>query len=566
MINRLKKIFIEKNIDGYIVPKNDEFFSEYAYPDRLKIISNFTGSYGLAILLANKNYLFVDGRYTIQAKKQSGNHFRIYQIPNTTPKIILSKLDKCLNLGFDPKLFTNESLKKIISPNHKLVPIQENLIDKICTFQKLKKTKNFYTLNNKIAGESSLSKINRLFNLLKKRKIDNLFISAPENVAWLLNLRGWDNPFSPVPNCKIILTANKEIYFFSNGNKIKNIKNKLFYKKLKFYKFANFFEVITKIKGTNFCIDRYTCSIFNENVIKSNFIIRSKNDPCYYLKSIKNKNEIENMKKAHIYDGVALTKFLFWAKKRSPKSLNELKIEKKLESFRKKNNKYLYPSFSTIAGSGPNGAIIHYRANKLSNRTLKKNDLLLCDSGGQYKYGTTDVTRTISFGKPSKYIKNIFTRVLKGHIAVVTTNLSKTNKGSVIDKKARKWLKEINLDYPHGTGHGVGFFLNVHEGPQSISKFNNVPLKKGMIVSNEPGYYKENKFGIRIENLIYILEKKNKLIFENLTYAPIDKDLIDFSILNKKEKIYLFKYNLDVYSKLSNYLNKNEKIWLQNLI
>ena len=226
----------------------------------------------------------------------------------------------------------------------------------------------------------------------------------------------------------------------------------------------------------------------------------------------------------------------------------------------------MYPSFNTIAGLGPNAAIIHYRANKLSNRNLKKNDLLLCDSGGQYKYGTTDVTRTISFGKPSKYIKNIFTRVLKGHIAVVTTDLNKINKGSIIDKRARKWLREINLDYAHGTGHGVGFFLNVHEGPQSISKFNNVPLEKGMIISNEPGYYKENKFGIRIENLIYILEKKNKLYFENLTYAPIDKDLIDFSLLNKKEKKYLCKYNFDTYTKLSNYLNKNEKIWLQNLI
>ena len=566
MINKLKALFIEKNIDGYIVPKNDEFFSEYAYPDRLKVISNFSGSYGLAILLVNKNYLFVDGRYTIQAKKQSGNHFKIYQIPNLTPKTILSKLDKCLNLGFDPKLFTNESLKKIISPNHKLVPIQENLIDKICPAQKLKKTKYFYALSNKIVGESPLSKINRLFKLIKKRKIDNLFISAAENVAWLLNLRGWDNPYSPVPNCKIILTANKEIYFFSDTNKIKNIKNKLFYKNLKFYKFNNFFEVITKIKGTNFCIDKYTCSIFNENIIKSKFLIRSENDPCYYLKSIKNKNEIENMKKAHIYDGVALTKFLFWAKKRGPKGLDELNVEKKLESFRKKNNKYLYPSFSTIAGLGSNGAIIHYRANKISNRTLKKNDLLLCDSGGQYKYGTTDVTRTISFGNPSKYIKNIFTRVLKGHIAVVTTDLSKINTGSIIDKRARKWLKEINLDYAHGTGHGVGFFLNVHEGPQSISKFNNVPLEKGMIVSNEPGYYKENKFGIRIENLIYISEEKNKLFFKNLTYAPIDKDLIDFSLLNKKEKRYLFKYNLDIYSKLSNYLKKNEKIWLKNLI
>ena len=191
---------------------------------------------------------------------------------------------------------------------------------------------------------------------------------------------------------------------------------------------------------------------------------------------------------------------------------------------------------------------------------------MLCDSGGQYKYGTTDVTRTICFNKPSNFIKNIYTRVLKGHIAVATTNLKKIKRGSEIDKRARKSLKDINLDYAHGTGHGVGFFLNVHEGPQAISKYNNVTLKKGMILSNEPGYYKENKFGIRIENLIYISEENNKLQFKNLTLAPVEKDLIDFSLLNKLEKNYLFKYNLEIYSNLSKYLNKKEKIWLQNLI
>ncbi len=230
------------------------------------------------------------------------------------------------------------------------------------------------------------------------------------------------------------------------------------------------------------------------------------------------------------------------------------------------NKKFLYPSFDTIAGTGKNGAIVHYRANKDNCRIINKNDLFLCDSGGQYKYGTTDVTRTICFSKPNDDIKDIYTKVLKGHIAVASSNLTIHNTGKKVDKRARKYLKQSNLDYAHGTGHGVGFFLNVHEGPQSITKINKIKLKEGMILSNEPGYYKENKFGIRIENLVFIKKIKKTLFFENLTMAPIEKKLINFKMLNDFEKKYLFKYHLDVYSKISKYLNKKEKQWLASFI
>ena len=269
---------------------------------------------------------------------------------------------------------------------------------------------------------------------------------------------------------------------------------------------------------------------------------------------------------SHIIDGAALTKFLYWIKIKNKKKITEYEAQKKLEYFRKKNKKYLYPSFNTIAGTGSNGAIVHYRATKNNSKNIKKSDIFLCDSGGQYKYGTTDVTRTICFSKPKKRIKNIFTRVLKGHIAVFQSDLNKYKTGKDIDIQARKFLKKINLDYAHGTGHGVGFFLNVHEGPQSISKFNKINIQEGMILSNEPGFYKKNDFGIRIENLVYVKKNHNKLFFENLTLAPIDKDLIDHSQLTKDEKDYLFKYNLEVYSKLYNYLNINEKRWLASFI
>ena len=566
-INKLRNLIKLNNIDGYIVPKNDEFFSEYAFPNRLKTISNFSGSAGLAIILKDKNFLFVDGRYTLQSKIESGNNFKIIEIPKLLPHDLLRKYKKELFLGFDPKLFTNNSLKRSFKDSCNLFPINQNLIDLIDTKKIYDHRKEpFYILDDKVVGESVNSKINKLILNLKKNKIDNIFISAPENVAWLLNLRGKDNPYSPIPNCQIILTKNKKIYFFSSKNKIVKIKNQYPYKNFNFSDFNEFTSLINELTGKYFSIDSSTCSVFNESIIKSKFNCKSSVDPCYEMKAIKNQTEIKNMVKTHIYDGAALTKFIYWIKNNKKFNFTEIDAEKKLEKFRKQNINYLYPSFNTIAGSGPNSAIIHYRANKLSQRKIKKNDIFLCDSGGQYKYGTTDVTRTLCFNKPPKRIKDIFTRVLKGHIAVANTNLNKKKTGKIIDKSARYYLNKINLDYAHGTGHGVGFFLNVHEGPQAISKYNEVPLKPGMILSNEPGYYRENEFGIRIENLVYIKKYKNKNLFKNLTLAPIDTDLVNFKLLNKEEKNYLSKYHLEVYSKISKFLDSKEKKWLLNLI
>jgi len=565
MINLLKKLMNNENIDGYIVPKNDEFFSEYSFPNRLKLISNFSGSAGLGIILKEKNFLFVDGRYTLQASIECGKNFKIFEIPKIRPFDVLKKRKDKLVLGFDPKLFTEFSLKSNFRDTCNLTPINNNLIDKIFNLKNNYKTREFYCLNEIVAGEKITSKLNKLSSILKKKKIQNIFISAPENCAWLLNIRGFDNPNSPIPNCQIILNK-KNIFFFSDIKKIRKIKSSINYKKIKFYEFKEFAKVINNLKGKNFSIDKNSCSVFNKSIILSKFNILNEIDPCYSLKAIKNKTEIKNMTDAHIADGAALTKFLYWIKSKKNFNLTEIDAEKKLENFRKKNNNFLYPSFNTIAGTGPNGAIIHYRANKKSNRKINKKDIFLCDSGGQYKYGTTDVTRTICFSKPTPKIKNIFTRVLKGHIAVFNTNLNKINTGEEIDKRARFFLKKINLDYGHGTGHGVGYFLNVHEGPQAISKYNNVKILPGMILSNEPGYYEKKKFGIRIENLIYVEKNKKKKFFKNLTLAPIDTDLINFKMLNSSEKKYLFSYHMDTYAKISKFLNSKEKKWLLSLI
>ena len=566
MINKIKKIIIKKNIDGYLVSKNDEYFTEYSKISNLKLVSNFSGSAGFALIMKNKNYLFVDGRYTLQAKKESGKNFNIFEIPYVWPKNIFNKEAQKPVIGFDPNLFTYNTLKIYFNNSCDFLPLREKLLDSKNNNKLIDKDK-FYSLNQKVVGESSSSKISRIVNLLNKKKIENLFVSAGENVCWLLNIRGKDLPNSPVANCRLILTKNKRLYFFSKKNKFSNIKKSLNKLKISFHDEKEFFEILNSInKKGDFCIDGQTCSVLKEELINSKFKIKERIDPIYNFKSIKNKTEIRNMLNSHIEDGVALTKFLYWIKKSEINKLTEKDVESKLESYRKKNKNYLYPSFNTIAGSGPNGAIIHYKSTQNSNRKLNKKDLLLVDSGGQYKWGTTDVTRTVCFSNTSSKIKELFTRVLKGHIAVALSEINHQTTGEDIDRKARQSLNSVGLDYRHGTGHGVGFFLNVHEGPQSISKNNQIKLREGMIVSNEPGYYLENKFGIRIENLVFIIKNKKKLNFKNLTFAPIDKDLINFKMLTKKEKDYLFKYHLEVYSKISPFLNKNEKRWLAKSI
>ena len=560
-IKQLINKFNQFNIEGYIIPKNDEFFSEYAAINRLKIISNFSGSAGLAIVLRKNNYLFVDGRYTIQAQQQSGKQFKIIEIHKFLPH----KIIKNLTLGFDPSLLTRKQLNVYFGNSLMLKQINKNLIDEIYK-EKISKTKTFYSLNNKVAGETFKSKINRIRNILKSNKADYLFISAPENVAWVLNIRGSDNPNSPIPNCRLIIGKDKGLFLMTQKEKALKIINDKKLSKKQIINPEKFENLIKKLKGNKFIIDPLSCSVINENIIKSKFQIINIDDPCYKLKSIKNSSEIKHMINAHIEDGVALTKFIYWIKNINKKKITEIDSQNKLKKFRKLNKNYLFPSFSTIAGTGPNAALPHYIASKKSNKTIKKSDIFLCDSGGQYKFGTTDVTRTICFSKQKNSIKDIFTKVLKGHIAVATTNLKKFNTGKKVDARARQFLKKDGLDYAHGTGHGVGFFSNVHEGPQSITKINTVKLEKGMIVSNEPGYYKKGHYGIRIENLVYIKKINKKLQFENLTLAPIEKDLINFNLLTNREKNYLFEYHLDVYSKISKFLNNNERKWLASLI
>ncbi len=560
MIKNLNKLLKNFNIDGYVVPKNDEYFSEYTHSskDRLKHISNFSGSAGFAVIVKNKNYLFVDGRYTVQAKYESGKKFKIITIPNKFPKNVL-KTSKEIILGFDPKLHTEKQLNFLFKiKNINLKPIGQNLVDKIWLNKPKELVKPFYSLSSKNTGMSIGKKVGLVRKILLKNKADFLLVTAPENVAWILNIRGHDSSHSPIPNSRLLI-SKKSLDMFANPKKLIKIK-KIFKKKIRIHDESKIDNIIKHISKKTIWLDSSSCSFYLKNILKRRNNIIEKIDPIHFFKSVKNNTEIKNMKRSHLIDGVALTKFLFWVKKNfKRKKITEISAQKKLESFRKLHYSYKFPSFNTISGAGPNSSIIHYKASKKTDRALKIGELYLVDSGGQYSYGTTDVTRTVSLDNKSKYIKKIYTNVLKGHIAVSNFKIKKKTTGSEIDQNARKFLKKINLDYPHGTGHGVGYFLNVHEGPHSLSKNNKINLKNGMIISNEPGFYKEGYFGIRIENLVYI--KKNQ--FEELTVAPIEKDLIDKKILSQNEIKWLNKYHKKVEKNLYKFMNFNERTELK---
>jgi len=568
---KLRRELTINNIDGYIIPKNDEFFGEYVSPEkeRLKYLTGFSGSAGQSLVLKKQAFLFVDGRYTLQAQKEVRKGFKVIQIHKTIPSDILRKNKQKLRIGFDPRIYSLASLINLYkTENVKLIPIKKNLIDKIWPNKPKPKFNKFFILKTQYAGKSFKNKINLICKILKRKKLKNLLVTAPENVAWTLNIRGKDNSYSPIPNCNAIVNYKKKITLIVENKKIsKNFKSQFG----KIVKYVNPTDITAHFNGLdkkqNFLIDKFTCSYFYREKIAERFKYIEEIDPIFFLKSKKNIVEINNTIKSHIADGTALTKFIYWIKNNINKiKISELSAQKKLEQFRKKNKNYISPSFNTISGSGPNGAIVHYRANSKTNRIIKTKDVYLCDSGGQYHYGTTDVTRTICFSKQSQKIKNIFTKVLKGHIGVATYKLKKNTTGKKLDIVARSALKKAGLDYAHGTGHGVGYFLNVHEGPQAISKINNIKLEEGMILSNEPGYYETNKFGIRLENLVFIKKYKKKLKFENLTFVPIEKDLINFKLLNKIEKKYLNEYHKKIYMILGSYLNKDEKSWLRSFI
>jgi len=565
---KLKSLLIKKNIDAYLVPKNDCFFNEFIKTnnDRLRYASNFTGSAGTALILHKKNYLFVDGRYTLQAKQESGRFFNIIDISKVNILNFLKKNYTNIKIGYDPKLFKFQVIKNILKEKINLIPIENNLIDHVWTHKKKEVYKHAFILDIQYSGISHTDKIKSLKKLLGINKKQSFFISSNENVCWLLNIRGEDSFYSPLLNAFALIQHNK-ITVFCNLKKVGNKLIKIFKKDVQFFDIKLLKKKLIENKILSIKIDPDTTSYELINFLQSSEIgCKFIQDPIFYLKSKKNKVEIQNLKVAHMFDGVALVKFFFWLNKfKDKKKINEISSQKKLENFRKENSFYLGPSFPSISGFNKNAAIIHYNATNKTNLPFKGTGIYLLDTGGQYSWGTTDVTRTISLGKPSLYKKNIYTRVLKGHLALKNFKLKSNTTGTQLDRAARKYLKQIGFDYPHSTGHGVGYYLNVHETPPSISKKSMDKFAVGQVVSNEPGYYLERKFGMRIENLIYVNRIKNQLLFEDLTLVPYDKNLINKNLLSKLEIKYLNNYHKEVFEKLNSFLNLKELSFLKKI-
>ena len=571
--NKLQQLRIQmqdQNIDVCLINQTDEFQNEFLpqYSKRLQWLTNFSGSAGEALITKNKAYLFVDGRYTLQAKLEvNQNVYKVYNYSKKTPTEILKslKLNKP-NFGIDGNIITVKKLNLLTSElktNVSIKLLEKNLVDLIWYSRPKIKKSIVWHHKRSFHGTDVSDKITTIKKIIKKNKAQYLFITSNESICWLLNLRSSDLAYTPIFMSRLIISDSGECFLFAN------IKEGLkFPKAVKFHQIelnllSNFLS--DTIANKKIIADPRTLSSnTNEFLLKNKVKIKLINDPIEVLKSQKNNSEIKGIRAAHLRDGVALTKAIFWIKEKVlKKNLTELQAMKKIDSNRLKNKNFYSLSFPTIAGSGPNGAIVHYHANKKSNRKIKDTDLFLIDSGAQYLDGTTDVTRTISFRKVSNEQKKMNTLVLKGHIAVATSVFSKSETGKLLNINARKYLRQHNCDFDHGTGHGVGYFLNVHEGPQSISSVSKVKFLPGMIISNEPGYYKANEYGIRIENLVNVKVNGNKYKFETLTLAPIDRQLIETSLLSKNEIKWLNTYHEHVYIKLGKYLETKEKIWLK---
>jgi Xaa-Pro aminopeptidase len=560
-LKNLRDLLIKQNFAGYLIATTDEYLSEYApeHAKRLEYITGFSGSNGLALILKHKVLFFTDGRYLNQCSLELDSElfsiFDLQQLDNFNwPSYITS--DEVI--AYDPKLFTERRLKAFAKI--KLEPSEENLIDAIWSNQPAKPSSKIYDYPVKYAGEDAQVKIGKCRQFLTKEQADNLLITDSSSICWLLNLRAHDIEFSPLLLANAIVTM-KQVYLFIDEVQKREIDLKK--DGLEILDQANFARVIAELDGVTI-FDSSQCSKYISDLITQKPHKNLKN-PCTLWKACKNDVEIKYMQEGHVQDAVAVCEMLSFIAGQDLSTFSEYDLGLKLTDFRKKGASYVFDSFPTICGFKENGAVIHYRAEKNSAKKITGEGLLLIDSGGQYWGATTDITRTISIGKPSKEHRSFYTKVLKGHIALGSA-IFPSNKisGAHLDALARQYLWAKGKDYAHGTGHGVGSFLSVHEGPQSISLTGfGTYLQKGMVVSNEPGYYENGAFGIRIENMMYVANSApGFLCFKNLTLVPYARDLIDIDMLNQSELEYLQKSYNEIKEKVAPLLSDSAKKWL----
>jgi Xaa-Pro aminopeptidase len=560
----LRNELAQRGFQGFLVPRADEHQGEYVpkRAERLGWLTGFTGSAGLAVVLMEKAAIFVDGRYTLQVRNQTDtNLFETLDVTNDgAGHWIEANLPKGAKLGYDPWLHTQTSIERLKVAVERaggaLAPLLPNAIDVVWPDQPAPPRGRALPHPLALAGQSSESKRARLAAELSKRPVDAAVLTMPDSICWLLNIRGTDVPHTPFVLAFAILNADATVDLFVDANKITPAVVAHLGPEVRIARPEAFAAGLDALKGKRVLADPMWGSAFIfQQLDKACAIVVRGPDPCQLPKACKNAVELEGARAAHIRDGQALSRFLAWFAREAPKGgLTEIDAVEKLEAFRASTGALKDVSFDSISGAGPHGAIVHYRVTRKTNRKIENGQLFLIDSGAQYEDGTTDVTRTVAVGQPSDEMRDRFTRVLKGHIQLALAQFPEGTTGAQLDAFARRPLWDAGLDYGHGTGHGVGSYLSVHEGPQSISSRGTVQaLKPGMICSNEPGYYKAGAYGIRIENLVVVKTlpkapggEKQMLGFETITMAPIDLDLVVSSMLTQQERDWLNDYHAQV--------------------
>jgi Xaa-Pro aminopeptidase len=578
----LRQALIDQNLDGFLIPRTNTHQLEYvpSCDERLAWLTGFTGSAGTALILKSQAVLFTDGRYAIQAAQEIDTQaYQVVMLPETSlEKWIELNVPPLSRLGYDPRLHTPSQVEKLRkgleAAGAECVAVEHNPIDDLWENRPAEPCAPVNVHPLIFAGEVAEAKIERVQAALGAQKCAALLVSDPHNLAWLLNIRGGDVPHTPLPIGYVIVPLKGRPTLFINLAKIDDTVRR-YLEPLTDIALPEALEThITTLAATRLRI-RCDKESVNQHLVKliesAKGIVDEGDDPITLMKAVKNSVEMQGAGDAHIRDGAAMCRFLAWLEREFPKrSLTEMDIADHLEQCRQETGLLKDLSFPTIAGSGANGAIVHYRATRGSQRVLQNDDLVLIDSGAQYQDGTTDITRTVVMGTPSQEIKERYTQVLKGHIALASAVFPKGTQGVQLDGLARQFLWQSGCDYDHGTGHGVGSYLSVHEGPQRISKMGKVPLEAGMILSNEPGYYKAGAYGIRLENLILVTPcvmegaERAMLCFETLTLCPFDARLIMSELLSTAEREWLHAYHTRVYDALSPLLDEATKAWLEH--
>ncbi|MEK7265429.1 MAG: aminopeptidase P family protein [Pseudomonadota bacterium] len=569
-------------IDGFIVPHDDEYQNEYipAFAERLMWVSGFSGSAGAAIVFIDKAVIFVDGRYTLQVRQQTdGKYFDFEDIVETSPdQWLADHASKDARIGYDPMLHTKAGVEKLEKAAKKagftLVALDENPIDDAWRDQPARPLAPAKPHELALSGKSSADKRKEIAEAIAKAGADAALITAPPSIAWLFNVRGQDVSRTPLPLARALQWNDGKATLFIAAEKVGNELPTFLGDDVDIRAEADLGPLLAKLgrDGKAIAIDPTLAPMKYVTDLKAaGAKIVELTDPCALPRATKNETELNGTRAAHIRDGAMVTEFLHWIATRAQDgSVDEITAAKKLEEFRASTGRLLDLSFDTISGAGANGAVVHYKVSTATSRKLTPGELFLIDSGAQYQDGTTDITRTVPIGTPTQEMRERFTLVLKGHIALATARFPAGTTGTQLDILARKALWDCGLDYDHGTGHGVGSFLGVHEGPQRIAKApNSQALRPGMILSNEPGYYKTGGYGIRIENLIVVSEaqaidggERPMMSFETITLAPINLDLVASALLTEAERHWLNKYHARVRQTLTPLVTKDVADWL----